>query len=99
MSERVNRIIELARNGLSPSEIQKQVGGSVGSISVRLCGLRKKGVIDPGEVKDPFIRVPLEVMVCLEDEARKRKMKTADLVRELLRTIANDDLIKAVLDK
>jgi hypothetical protein len=99
MSKRENKILELAREGLSPSQIQSYVGGSVGSISVRLCHMRKKGLIDRGEVKDPFVRIPLAVMRYYKDEAAKRKMKTADFIREMLRIVARDDLIKAVLDK
>ncbi len=98
LSTREQRIIDLAKDGLSPAEIHTLVGGSKNGIHVLLSRARKTGDAPPS-TKDPQVRVPMSVYSVFVDEADKRSLNAEDLIRCVLDLVACDNLFSAVLDK
>ena len=96
MSRRIDKIREMACEGRCFMDIRREVGGSSVSVGVALGRLRKKGLAPPPLPQAPRIAIPPDVFTMFEVVAEERGVDPRDLIREMLRVIADDDLFEAV---
>lgn len=102
MSSAEQRIIELALDGIRPSEIARIVNRTPATVYGYVYSARKKGVAIPefrkGAPKGSHIWVPRRSVVMLRKAARRRNLTPDQLAEKLLATVATSGLIDAVLD-
>jgi len=95
-------IRELVGNGLSNTEIASRMGWTVGTLSVRCSQLKISLRRSSNKVRLkrwPRIPLPDELFQQLRQRAAAMGVSTAELVVDLLKEIARDDLYHAVLDR
>jgi hypothetical protein len=95
-------IRELVGNGLSNTEIASRMGWTVGTLSVRCSQLKISLRRSSNKVRLkrwPRIPLPDELFKQLRQRAAAMGVSTAELVVDLLKEIARDDLYHAVLDR
>ena len=89
----------LVDEGLSAQEIADRVGWTVGTLRVR-CSQLKISLRRSGKSKSHIcLAVPNAVFGRLQHHATLMGISESELATDLLKTIAQDDLCKAVLDR
>lgn len=100
-------IVDLAMKGASRTEISAQVGATMGTISAILSKARRDGqpipkaksgrktVIHCGRKTVNFQSSTIDALI---PEAAARGIEVADLIRDLVATIAEDRIVGAILD-
>jgi hypothetical protein len=95
-------IRELVGNGLSNTEIASRMGWTVGTLYVRCSHLKISLRRSSKRVRLkrwPRIPLPDDLFEQLRQRAAAMGVSTAELVVDLLKEIARDDLYNAVLDR
>lgn len=95
-SPRIEKIKQLARAEYPVMEIYRRVGGSIQSVHQTLYRLRKAGLAPPPISRSPLVAVNADVFAAFEVVAEERGCDPRELIREMLRAIADDDLFEAV---
>ena len=94
------------QQGKRPAEVAEEVGIPVGKVTNYLGYWRRKGydfprfntgISDLREVKF-VISLPFAAAMQVQGAARRRKISTPELVRNLVSTVASERLIDGVLD-
>ena len=89
----------LVDEGLSAQEIADRVGWTVGTLRVR-CSQLKISLRRSGKNKSRiYLAVPKVILGQLQHHATLMGISESELATDLLKTIAQDDLCKAVLDR
>lgn len=98
-----SQCVELALEGIRPSEIARIVNRSPQTVYGYIAAARRDGVkIKPflkGKPKGAHIWVPRKSIAMLRSAARRRKMTPDELAEQLLGTVATSGLIDKVLDR
>lgn len=96
------RCIELALEGIRPSEIARIVNRTPATVYGYIAAARRNGVKIPaflkGKPKGSHIWVPRKAVIMLRSAARRRQMTPDELAERLLGVVATSGLIDAVLD-
>lgn len=99
------QVIELAKAGMRPSQIEPEVGIKRGTIYTYISNARSKGISIPrfsnaGIAHSTGTRFSLrkDISTRLKPQADRRNISVSALAHTLLETIANSDLVDAVLD-
>ena len=89
----------LVDQGLSAQEIADRVSWTIGSLRVR-CSQLKISLRRSGKSNSPvYLAVPKAIFGQLQHHATLMGISESELATDLLKTIAQDDLCKAVLDR
>ena len=89
----------LVDQGLSAQEIADRVSWTIGTLRVR-CSQLKISLRRSGKSNSPvYLAVPKAIFGQLQHHATLMGISESELATDLLKTIAQDDLCKAVLDR
>lgn len=109
MTSMTSRIIQLGKEGLSPADINRELGaGNIRTIYSALSSARRRGVDIPRhsgrkkkttvEITPDTVAFPPSVLGDLKPAADARGITVEQLARKLIANIIDDNLIDAVLD-
>ncbi|WP_039017323.1 hypothetical protein [Halocynthiibacter namhaensis] len=95
-------VVNLAKQGCCVDEIIHESGVKLNTVNRYLSRARQQGVVFPDGLKvyrkSLDYTVPKSVRAMILPYAKRRKMSVSDLAAKLITTIAEDELIDAVLD-
>lgn len=104
MNKAVQTIVDMARKGVRPVEIARILGLENKLVHNRICSARRAGIDLPHfttkGAPQPKRRVPIPVPVreLLEPAAQRRGMDVFDLAALIVKVVAEEDMVDAVLD-
>lgn len=97
---RTEAVLALREQGISTKEIAKRIGIATSTVVAleHSAGCSPKRAERPSEKLGRTIVVPIDVLDTLKPHATKRGISVNALVRRIVETVSDDDLVDGVLD-
>lgn len=99
-----DEVVKMAQGGMAPAEIAQETGVTINTVYGDIYNARKAGIQLPEfprgrtRMMSHNLYLPVRVLSTLEAAAKERELTVHSLAGMILTTIANDNLITAVLD-
>lgn len=97
-ASRTDAVLALRAKGLSNVLIAERIGISPSTVGALICSHERYRQPRPAEANGRTVVVPVDVLDALMVHAARRGISVNELVRRIVETAADDDLVDAILD-